>query len=88
MHTKNRIASILTPQHTAADVELENRISRFLHQRHVPNCKRIHARAHLGTVVMSGELPSRHAKWLCFECCRHVAGVIKLIDHVEVKTER
>lgn len=87
MRTQKRIALIRTPEHTVADVDLENRIARFLHQRHVPNCTRIKAHAHGGTVVVSGKLPSRQAERLCIECCRHVAGVIKLIDNLEVKTE-
>ena len=39
-----------------------------------------------GTVVVSGMLHSRHAKWLCLECCRHVAGVIKLVDRIKVQS--
>ena len=73
------------PPRSVEDVDLENRIARFLHQRHVPEEEQIRAQALKGTVVVSGRLHSQHAKWLCMECCRHVAGVIKLIDHVTVE---
>ena len=39
-----------------------------------------------GVVAVSGELPTRHAKWLCVECCRRVAGVIKVIDKMKVES--
>ena len=87
MRAKEGFASRQFYQHTAEDSDLENRIANCLYQRNVPNSRRIRADARVGTVVVSGRLPSRHAKWLCIECCRHVAGVIKLIDHVVVKQD-
>ena len=77
-------SSKLQPPHTAEDVDLENRIANFLHHRHVPGGEQVHTDAHLGRVVVSGKLPSRHAKWLCVECCRRVAGVVNLVDRVIV----
>ena len=76
-----------TPR-AAEDVDLENRIANFLFQQHVPSGERIHADAKVGTVVVSGKLPSRHSKWLCVECCRRVAGVVKLVDRLIVDSER
>ena len=87
MRTKKGTAPIPNPRHTIEDIDLEGRIANFLYRQHIPNGERIHADAHLGTVIVRGQLPSRHAKWLCMECCRHVAGVIKLIDHVVVKPD-
>ena len=84
---RKELARIQAPEHTVEDIDLENRISIFLQQRQIPNGKRIHADARMGTVVVSGKLPSRRAKSLCMECCRHVAGVMKLIDHVVVEPE-
>ncbi|QEG37497.1 hypothetical protein Pr1d_48430 [Bythopirellula goksoeyrii] len=73
---------------TAKDASLENRVANYLYHRHVPGCEGIHTSAHRGTVVVRGQLPSQHAKWLCFECCSRVAGVIRLIDNVAVKCDK
>lgn len=78
-------STLYTP---SMDSELEARICSFLQQRHVPHCGRVRLRAQGGAVVLSGKLSSRHAKWLCMECCRHVAGVIKLVDHVKLDAPR
>lgn len=85
MRTGMELPRIWKPRHTPEDVDLQNRIACFLHQQHVPNAARIHADARCGTVVVSGQVPSRHAKRLCVKCCHRVAGVIKLIDNVKVK---
>jgi hypothetical protein len=68
----------------SSDTELERRLANFLFQRQVPdgNCVRLIARG--GVVIVRGELPSRHAKWLCIECCRRVAGVLKVVDKLTV----
>jgi len=68
----------------STDIELERRLTNFLYQRHVPDVDCVWLDARGGVVVVSGELPSQHAKWLCIECCRRVAGVVKIIDEVEV----
>ena len=83
MRTSQGSVRLRTPR-TVENVDLENRIANFLCQQHVPHSERIHTDAQVGTVVVSGKLPSRHAKWLCVECCRRVAGVVKLVDHVAV----
>ena len=88
MRINRGIARITTPERPTEDIDLENRIANFLHQRKVPAGEYLQADAHLGTVVVSGQLPTRHAKWLCMECCRHVAGVIKLVDNVVVQPDK
>ena len=85
MRAKKRSVRLGSRYHQAEDADLENRIANFLHLRHIPNSKQVQANARVGTVVVSGKLPSRHAKWQCLQCCRHVAGVIKLIDKVVVE---
>jgi osmotically-inducible protein OsmY len=68
----------------AEDRDLEHRIINFLQERHVPECQGVQVKAAVGTVVVSGQVSSAHSKWLCMECCRHVAGVIKLVDKVRI----
>jgi hypothetical protein len=77
--------SPFSPQTFASsDVDLEHRLANFLYQRNVPDgdCVRLDARG--GVVIVSGELPTQHAKWLCIECCRRVAGVLKVVDELTV----
>jgi osmotically-inducible protein OsmY len=38
-----------------------------------------------GTVTVRGQVPDGHVKRRCLDCCRHVAGVNKLIDQLEVR---
>jgi osmotically-inducible protein OsmY len=71
---------------TAEDRELEHRIVNFLDARHVPQNELIEVEADNGTVVIRGRLSSFHDKWLCVECCRHVAGVLNVIDEVTVRS--
>jgi hypothetical protein len=66
------------------DIDLEHRLANFLYQQHVPDTDSIRLVARGGVVVVSGELSSRHAKWLCIECCRRVAGVIRIVDELTV----
>jgi BON domain len=66
------------------DIDLEHRLASFLYQQHVPEGDGIRLNACSGVLVVSGELSSQHAKWLCIECCRRVAGVRKVIDELEV----
>ena len=76
-------STIYTP---SMDAELEHRIYSFLHLRQVSPNGRIRLRVRGGTVVVSGKLCSSHAKWLCMECCRRVAGVIKIVDQLRIET--
>jgi len=89
--TFNRLSPQIAPQAPSQipdgapeDSLLNRRLVNFLYERHVPDADGLEVQSHLGTVVISGRLASRHDKWLCLECCRRVAGVVKLIDQVEV----
>ena len=72
----------------AEDDLLNRRVKNFLYERHVPQAQALEVESHFGTLVISGKLASRHDKWLCLECCRRVAGVVKLIDELEVAQEQ
>jgi hypothetical protein len=65
---------------------LESRVVRSLYAHGVSMAESLEVKVNGGRVRVRGHLPDQHAKWLCLECCRHVAGVIKLIDQVEVGT--
>ena len=71
---------------TKYDDDLAHRLVNFLDARHVPERAAVHFDVHGGRVVVRGPVHSARAKWLCIECCRHVAGVIKLVDEIVIKT--
>ncbi len=73
---------------TIYDTDLERRLASFLHARNVPERESVHIEVYCGTVVVHGPMHSDHAKWLCIECCRHVAGVINLVDEIVVERPR
>ena len=65
-----------------ADELLNRRVQNFLCNRKVPKSQGLAVESHHGTLVISGKLASAHDKWLCLECCRRVAGVVKLVLQV------
>lgn len=67
--------------------QLTRRVIRFLSDRQLPGWEGLEVDAEGGTILISGELPSSHSKWLCLECCRRVAGVVAVIDRVVVMAE-
>jgi osmotically-inducible protein OsmY len=69
---------------TLEDYELERRTIRVLHIRGICDAKQVVVKVASGTVIVCGELASREAKWRCLECCRHVAGVIRVVDQLRV----
>lgn len=73
--------AILTREH---DQDLKRRIVNFLHQRHVPSLRNIHVDVRDGVATMQGAVESFYHKQLCLNCCQRVAGVVRLIDKIEV----
>lgn len=66
------------------DVELKRRILNFLHQRHVPSLRTIDVDVDGGVVTMRGVVGSFYHKQLCLNCCQRVAGVVQLVDEIDV----
>ena len=65
------------------EFDLQRRVTNFLARRGIPT-QLLRVEEESGTVIVRGCLPSLHAKWLCLECCRHVAGVMAVVDDIEV----
>ena len=55
-------------------------------RREVPACGNVQLVVHGGVVVLNGVLPSEYDKWICVECCRRVAGVIRIMDRLQVRS--
>jgi len=63
---------------------LKRRVISYLVGRRVPALRDIEVSAVGGTVVLRGKVGSFYEKQLCIHCCRRVAGVVRLVDEVDV----
>ena len=72
----------------AADRDLERRVTNYLNGRHLPALRYLQVEADNGTVTLRGTVSSFYEKQLSQQCCRRVAGVVKLIDAVDVVSHR
>jgi osmotically-inducible protein OsmY len=69
------------------DRDLERRVVSFLAARHVPGLRNLMVEAREGVVRISGQVLTFYEKQLCNQCCRRVAGVLELVNAVDVKHE-
>ena len=67
-----------------SDRDLERRVTSFLAARHVPGLRNLSVEAENGVVTVSGQVLTFYEKQLCNQCCRRVAGVLELINAVDV----
>jgi hypothetical protein len=67
-----------------ADRELERRVLATLAARNVPGLRRLSVQVADGVVTIAGRVRSFYEKQLAQHLARHVAGVIRLADAVEV----
>ena len=72
---------------TPANVDLEKRVSAFLSSQGRFSLKRIKVAASDGVVTLKGCVRSFYEKQLCLGCVKHVAGVTRLIDVIEVDSK-
>ena len=67
------------------DGDLERRTRILLSQQNVAALRRISVSASGSTVKLRGRVGSFYEKQLCLSCCQHVAGVMQVIDEIEVE---
>ncbi len=72
----------------SADRDLERRVVNFLHGWQMPGLRKLEVEATAGTVTLRGTVNSFYEKQLSQQCCRRVAGVLKLIDAISVSASR
>jgi len=70
---------------TCGDDSLRRRVLNFLQSRNISGMDELEITADGSTIRLQGVVASQHAKHLCLECCRHVAGVMTVIDNVTVE---
>ena len=78
---KEQVAS----QERNQDSDLRNRVTRFLADRLRPTLCRLDVDESDGIVTLRGVVHSFHEKQLAISCCQRVAGVTRLVDHLQVK---
>ena len=66
------------------DADLERRIANYLLGHKIPALKEIEVHSDRGEVTLRGHVASFYQRQLCISCCRHVAGVIDVIDKIQV----
>jgi hypothetical protein len=71
-----------------ADSDLQRRVKSYLRERHMPNLRNLQVEAQGGVVTLRGTVNSFYEKQLSQQCCRRVAGVVKLIDAIDVALAR
>ena len=67
-----------------SDRDLERRVTNFLFARNLPTLRRLQVAADNGTVTLRGRVHSFYEKQLCQHACRRVAGVISMVDAIDV----
>lgn len=72
------------PAGNSDDAELKQRIVGYLEQRRYPAIRDLTISTDNGLVTLQGKLNSFYEKQLCLSTCQRVAGVIRIIDEVEV----
>jgi len=66
------------------DLDLRRRVVSFLADSNMPGLRQLHVAANDGVVTLSGRVRTYYEKQLSQQRCRRVAGVIQLIDKVDV----
>lgn len=64
-----------------ADQDLQRRVTQFLANRG-PTYRDVFVHVHTGVVTLEGYVENWHAKQRAANCCRRVAGVRHLVDHI------
>lgn len=73
-----------TAQASGTDLELQRRVASFLADSNMPGLRQLKVHAADGTVTLNGTVRTYYEKQLSQERCKRVAGVIRLIDQIEV----
>ena len=66
------------------DQELKRRIVNYLVSRNRHSLLSLEIDVKNGLVAIKGRVDSFYERQLCINCCQRVAGVIRLIDQIEV----
>ena len=76
-----------TPDRTAYERDLQDRVRRFLHLKGTHGMEDIEAEVDGGVVILRGRVSSERERSLCTDCCRRVPGVLRVIDELTAAGE-
>jgi osmotically-inducible protein OsmY len=65
------------------DSDLRRRVELFLQQKGIASLKSVEVDVRGGRVTLQGRVRSFYERQLCL-CCQHVAGVLAVIDDLQV----
>lgn len=84
--TKDVRSTVERDPQSPIDRELESRVRLALAAANLPALRRLDVRARSGVVTLAGRVTSFYEKQVSHCNCRHVTGVIRLVDAVDVVT--
>jgi osmotically-inducible protein OsmY len=67
-----------------SDDDIGRRVSSLLMSQHFPAFRRLRVDVHNGVVTLSGKVYSYYEKQVAITSCGNVAGVLSLIDQIDV----
>ena len=70
------------------DEDVCQRVSSYLFSRHVPCFRDLRIEVRRGIVTVRGQLDSDHQRQVALQTCRRVAGVLELVDRIEVTSRQ
>lgn len=69
------------------DRDLARRIVEFFQARQLVDSTAIQIHALGGVIVLRGQVSSERERTLYVQCCQHVAGVVRVVDQLQVREE-
>ena len=78
------MSNITSPLPDLADADLRRRVVAFLASRQLAALRNLEVEAHGGTVTLRGKVQTFYEKQLTQQCSRRVAGVVRLVDEIDV----
>jgi osmotically-inducible protein OsmY len=79
--------SLIGSSEAIPDDDLRRRIVNYLISRQIPGARSLLVRAESGVVTLAGKVDTFYYKQLCTHSCLRVAGVLGLIDEIEVASK-
>ena len=67
-----------------SDEDVRKRVSSLLNSRHFPVFRRLGVEVSQGSLTLSGQVHSYYEKQVAINACQNVAGVVSVVDEVEV----
>ena len=68
-----------------SDDDIRQRVATFLNSRHFPAFRDLRVNVEHGVVTLEGSVSSFHEKQVALNACQRVAGVLTLVDEINVQ---